>query len=427
MKKLKYILVFILSICFISNVNAATVSSNIDYSSCIKFADGYKSISRAEGAYDYKYCMRAVCNSSGWNVSNMTSLSGYVCANGNKNPYTSMTNDGCASYKGSCSNTGTALYCTRIKRVDCTKKSDGSAYTEPTQATQKPTERPTQTQTQTQKPTQTQTQTQTQSKKTTENTTKIIISKTSKKSSSKTTKTRSTASSSATTETTTESTTTTASSNANIKTIKINDGKKDINLKYRPDKDTYNVQVAYGEKNVKVIVETEDKNAKVEITGNTDMTEEPGEVIKIVVTAPAGDASKVVTLNVVRYQRKSDNCNLNKLTIEKYSLDFTKRTYEYKLKIAREDKELEIKPELDEPEKQTYEIIGNSKLKNKSKVTIKVTAEDETVCNYVITIKKSSRVIVYVLIILVLVGILAIVVYFLMRFLRKGHGLYKYE
>ena len=84
-----------------------------------------------------------------------------------------------------------------------------------------------------------------------------------------------------------------------------------------------------------------------------------------------------------------------------YNLSFDSNTYDYKLKIKKKVKSLDILVET-LSETATYEIKNNENLKNNSQITITVTAENGDELNYNILIKKSSNFGLVVIIILVL-------------------------
>ena len=72
--------------------------TNTDYQACLAYSSTSQII---KTSYDFKYCYRAGCSSSGtWNLGNMRSDSYYRCSNGNSEPYTSWKEDGCSKYSG---------------------------------------------------------------------------------------------------------------------------------------------------------------------------------------------------------------------------------------------------------------------------------------------------------------------------------------
>lgn len=114
------------------------------------------------------------------------------------------------------------------------------------------------------------------------------------------------------------------------------------------------------------------------------------------------------------------------IIIDKYTLDFDKETFEYELTIADGDNELTIQPLL-EDNNSTYDIVGNSKLKDGSIVSIMVTSNtEESRRTYNIKIHKKelkyvnkySIVFISIIGVLVLINILRIV----LRNKRKNSG-----
>lgn len=390
------LLIVILSLfMFCPKVTASvpTASSNISYSQCLAFSDAFRTISDAMGGtYYYKWCYRATCSYGVYNKANMVANYGYRCQNGNGTPYTNVTSDGCKSYSGSC-NTSNSTYCTKVTYIDCNRTSSGAPYQGGTTTT----------------------------KKTTTTTTTARISKTTTK---KTTTTKRTTTKKTTTIPTSTTSTTTArpiSNNTNIKNLTIN--KTEIG--YKNSKDTYTIKLPYDVSSVDVFVELEDERSTYEVTGNSEMPNEEHQ-IKIVVTAESGE-KRTVTINVKRYTTESNDCNLANIYIEDYSLDFSKNVYDYKLKLPKNVTSLDLEVVVSDEENATYEIQGNEKLKNNSKVVIEVKAEDGTLCYYTIKIKKSSNAWKYIVLIVLLLGALITASVFLYRYLKKSKGKYKYE
>lgn len=407
-KKINLCILLILSLfIFSGNVGSApTASSNLDYSTCIAFSDVFKTISTTQGEYYYKYCYRATCSNGVYNKANMVANSGYRCQNGNGTPYTKVTGDGCSSYSGTCS-TRNSTYCTKVTYIDCNRKKDGSDFNTTTKRTTTTTKKTT-----TKKTTTT-------TKRTT--TRKTTTRKTTTKKTTTTTKRVTTTKETTTTTKTTTTTTVVKSNNTNIKLIQIGKEKTEIDN----SKDTFTVKVPFGVENVDVKVTLEDKNAKYTVNGNNMMPEENHSII---ITVIAEDGTKrVVTLNVERYVAKSSECRLANIYTEDYAIDFSKNVYQYTLKLPKNVTSLDLETVLVDEEKATYEIEGNSKLQNKSKIKIIILAEDGMECIYTIKIKKSSNTWKYIVLIILLLGALGTAVYFLFKYLKKSKGKYKYE
>lgn len=400
MKKIKIIATFVF-VFFVSMINVKAIpvgSSNLDYSSCYAFSDVFKTITTAEGSYYYKYCYRATCSAGVYQKANMVANSAYRCQNGNGTPYTKVSSDGCRSYSGSC-NTKNTTYCTKVLLVDCNKSADGSNYGKPTTTTKKTTTKRTTT------------------KKTTtrRTTTTKRITTTSKKTQTggvpTTTKRPGTI----------ETPTTDNRGNTNIKKITINGN----DAKYVEGKTVYTLQLPEGLESVDVVVELEDERTKYTVEGNNDIPNTEHDII-VKVTAMDG-TEKAITYNVVRYTSESDDCTLANIYMENYALDFSKNNYDYKLSLPKNVTSLDLEVVPSDEVFATYEIKGNEKLRNNSKVQIFVTAQNKKECVYTIKIKKGSDTWKYVVLIILLVGALGTSVYFLFKYLKKSKGKYKYE
>lgn len=398
---MKKSLIFIIGIFMFASstvLAAPTGSSGISFGECYRFADGFKTIGTNEGSYYYKYCYRATCGSdSKYSLDPMTTLSSYRCENGNYDPYSQITSDGCSKYSGTCKQ-GSNPYCTRVEFVDCNRKKDGSAYSNGGTVT------PTQ-------PSNNTTTTPSNNKTTT----------TKASSGRKTTTTRRAITTGFTAPTTTTTTTVQISNNNNIKSIKINNQ----DIRYKADKDTYSLKLPYDMANIDVTVELESKRATYEVVGNTNMPNEDT-VVKVIVTAENGD-KREVTFNVTRYSVETSDCTLANIYIEDYDIEFSKNKYEYALTLPKNVKSLDIVVVPTQEQSATYEIRGNESLKNKSVIDIIVLSADGNECNYQIKIKKTSNTWKYVLLIILLTGALGTAIYFLYKFLKKSKGKYKYE
>lgn len=395
MKKYFMIILSIIIISVSSNVYAApTGSSGISFGECYRFADGFKTIGVNEGNYYYKYCYRATCQDNNqYALDPMTSLASYKCENGNYDPYSEITSDGCSKYQGSCKQ-GSNPYCTRVEYVDCNRKSDGTSFgTSSTVTPNVPGETTTTTK-----------------KNNTTKTTKV---------------TRTTRKTSSTTGFTAPTTTTTTvpviSSNNNIKSIKVNGQ----DIRYQEGKTEYSLKLPYDMSSIDVTVELESKKATYEVSGNVDMPNDD-HVVKVVSIAENGDRLEV-NLNIKRYSVESSDCTLANIYIEDYPIEFSKSKYEYVLTLPKNVKSLDMIVVPTQEQSATYEIFGNEKLKNKSKIDITVLSADGTECNYQIKIKKTSNTWKYILLIVLLGGALGTAVYFLYKFLKKSKGKYKYE
>ena len=390
MKK-KLIILLIMFIPFIGK--AYTGMPDLSVSECKAFADTFKNIS---GSYEYKYCKRAACSAGEnrvWTLADMGYNSGYRCANGNPEPYVVISN-GCSKYTGTCVlNSG--YYCTIVHKVNCDKKKDGSAYSNQSQ---------TQTQTQKTNDPVTVTQTQTKTKKSSTKTKTVVT---------------------VTTESTTTTTTTTTEAKSNNTRI----GKITINGQEQPfnnDINEYDIQLPYGKTELDINVEAEDGKSKVNVIGAKDMPNENTDVY-IIVTAEDG-SEKYVTFHIKRYYGKSEDCTLKYIAIENYELkNFDPNTFRYTLKVNKKLDTLNFDIAPNDALHAEYEIIGNTELKNKSVITINVTAENGDLCTYNIVVKKPSGIWIPIIIIIVIVGVLIGIGYYVYGYFKRSKDLYKYE
>lgn len=401
MKKKIMLITIILLTMFISKneVLAVTASSNMDYSSCIAFAEGFRVIPKEIGTWEYKYCYRATCSGGVYSKGSMTAVNGFRCENGNGTPYRKITSDGCSQYSGACSMKG-EKYCSKVEFVDCNKNADGSKYTSSNNTTVAPTIRPT----------------------TVPPTTKTPTNKTTKKTTTRRTGTNPPMPTIPVDKPTTTTTTTEKiTNNTNIKKITVNN----TDIKYNSSKDVYTLKLLYDVTDVSVSVELEDETSTYEVIGNTGMPNEEHE-IKIIVTSVSGD-KKEVTLKVNRYTNLNNDCTLANIYSEEYPIEFSPNTYSYKLTLPKNVNSIDFEVVLSDEENASYSIEGNEKLKNKSTIKIDVRAEDGTTCQYTIKIKKQSNTWKYIVAIALLLGVLAVSSVLLYRYLKKSKGRYKYE
>ncbi len=373
---------------------APTGSSNISFGECYRFADGFKTIGTNEGSYYYKYCYRATCGSdSKYTLDPMTSIATYRCQNGNYEPYSQITSDGCSKYSGTCK-TGSNPYCTRVEFVDCNRKKDGSVYQNGGSGT-------------TTNPSNSKTTTTTRANGSGGNKT--------------TTTSRRVTTTGFTAPTTTTTTLPQISSNNNIKSIKINGQ----DVRYKQDKSEYSVKLPYDMTEIEFTVELESKRATYQVIGNTNMPNEDT-VVKVIVTAENGD-TREVNFNITRYSVETSDCTLANIFIEDYSIEFSKNKFDYTLTLPKNVKYLDMVVVPTQEQSATYEIRGNENLKNKSVIDIVVLSADGNECNYQIKIRKTSNTWKYVLLIILLIGALVTAFYFLYKYLKKSKGKYKYE
>lgn len=379
----KYLLMAMLSIIIPLKANAALDVGYVkDYQSCLDFQASYGQANFNQGYFGH--CVKATCYSGTWQTQFYTE--GLVkCSNGNQDPLYFVAKSSCTAYSGACRSDAYPKYCAILASYDCSRTSNGLAYT-----------------TTTKKTTTTTTTTTTTKKPNRPNTTKP----------------------NATTSKTTTSTTTTTStlkdSNSYLKELTL----KGTDFIFSRDVETYNLKINKDLTTIEVTAKPESEKATVKIENNENI--DIDKPILITVTAE-DDTIRVYRIILSYADEKDNNTSLSKIEIQGYNIEFKPDVTEYTLKINKSDKTLDMIVET-ESDLSTYEIKNNTNLKNKSKVVITVTAENGDTKDYTITIKKSSN-FGLILIILILLGICGYVIYKLVTKMpeQKEDDGYDYE
>lgn len=376
----KYLLIAMLSIIIPLKANAALDVGYVkDYQSCLDFQASYGQANFNQGYFGH--CVKATCYSGTWQTQFYTE--GLVkCSNGNKDPLYFVAKSSCTAYSGACRSDAYPKYCAILASYDCSRTSNGLAYTTTTKKT-------TTTTTTTKKPYK-------------PNTTKPNVT---------------------TSKTTTSTTTTTSTlkdSNSYLKELTL----KGTDFIFSRDVETYNLKINKDITNIEITAKPESEKATVKIENNENINiDKP-----ILITVKAEDDTSRVYRIILSYaDEKDNNTSLSKIEIQGYNIEFKPDVTEYALKINKSDKTLDMIVET-ESDLSTYEIKNNANLKNKSKVVITVTAENGDTKDYTITIKKSSN-FGLILIILILLGICGYVIYKLVTKMpeQKEDDGYDYE
>ena len=376
----KYLLIAMLSIIIPLKANATLDVGYVkDYQSCLDFQASYGQANFNQGYFGH--CVKATCYSGTWQTLFYTEVL-VKCSNGNKDPLYFVAKSSCTAYSGACRSDAYPKYCAILASYDCSRTSNGLAYTTTTKKT-------TTTTTTTKKPYR-------------PNTTKPNVT---------------------TSKTTTSTTTTTSTlkdSNSYLKELTL----KGTDFIFSRDVETYNLKINKDITNIEVTAKPESEKATVKIENNENI--DIDKPILITVTAE-DDTSRVYRIILSYADEKDNNTNLSKIEIQGYNIEFKPDVTEYTLKINKSDKTLDMIVET-ESDSSTYEIKNNTNLKNKSKVVITVTAENGDTKDYTITIKKSSN-FGLILIILILLGICGYVIYKLVTKMpeQKEDDGYDYE
>ena len=180
-----------------------------------------------------------------------------------------------------------------------------------------------------------------------------------------------------------------------LKEIKLSEG----NIDFKSDTLEYKVNVKYEVEKFEIKATANSEKSKVTIEGDKNLV--VGENVFTITVEAENGKQTVYKITVVRKEngyKLSSNNYIKSLTIENHGLDFLKDVYRYTIKTKEDKLDLSI---VLEDEKSEYDITGNNKLKDGSKITIKVTAENGDVRTYILDIEKSSNLIIIIIIILV--------------------------
>lgn len=205
------------------------------------------------------------------------------------------------------------------------------------------------------------------------------------------------------------------SSNTNLTGITLSDGK----LNFDPNTTEYKTKVLYEVTSLSIVATPEDATSKVTVTGGEKLIVGDN-TIKIRVTSEKGE-EKEYTIIVTRLKEGEtlgDNANIKKITITGYTLDFLSTKTNYTLKI-KDESTLSITVELEDPTS-TYQVLGNSDLKDDSIITIRVTSQDGTVKDYKIKIEKGTGYLLYIIISIVSFSFAIVLTVYLIIKTKKG-------
>lgn len=169
--------------------------------------------------------------------------------------------------------------------------------------------------------------------------------------------------------------------NNRLVNIELSIGKIDFD----PDVHTYNFSVDSNINEIDVKAVAESSLAKVDVS--SAKLKVGANKITITVTSESGSKG-VYELVVTREDYDSLDNYLMKLTIKDYPITFNRNVFDYEITIGNE-KSLVITPVLEKSDS-TYSIVGNSDLKNDSKIVIKVSDKEGSTREYSIKVKKNS-------------------------------------
>lgn len=155
-------------------------------------------------------------------------------------------------------------------------------------------------------------------------------------------------------------------------------------IDFKPDVYIYTFSVASNVDEISVKAVPESSLAKVEVS-DTKLRVGSNE-ITITVTSESGSNGKY-QLIVTREDYDSEDNYLKSLIVKDYDIKFDRNVFNYDLNIGSE-KSLLITPTCEKTDA-TYSIVGNTNLKNGSKIIIKVIDKEGSTREYTINVKKS--------------------------------------
>lgn len=185
--------------------------------------------------------------------------------------------------------------------------------------------------------------------------------------------------------------TTTVSTNANLKELHLNI--EGLTPAFNKNTTNYNIVVSDSIDNISINAIPEDTNAKVDITGNTNLKTGLNK-ITIKVTAPDNKTTKTYTINATKTNNPDlANANLENLAIENVTLnpEFNENILEYNAEVGSTIDMLNILavPKIQDA---TVSIQGNDNLQfGENVITITVVAKDGiTTRDYVVKVYKKT-------------------------------------
>lgn len=182
------------------------------------------------------------------------------------------------------------------------------------------------------------------------------------------------------------------SQNNNLKSLNVSEG----SIKFNKATTSYNVNVEANVTKITISAAVEDSKASFEngYGPRTVNLNYGNNRIQVRVKAENG-AVKTYTINVNRKDNRSSNNTLKTLTLSKGKIDFEPNKTDYTITVPNEITSIEVKATAADT-KSKVEIIGNNKelVVGENIITIKVTAENQSVKEYKIKVIKEDKVIV---------------------------------
>lgn len=210
----------------------------------------------------------------------------------------------------------------------------------------------------------------------------------------------------------------TRSTNNNLKSLEIEEGK--LNKEFKSDVLEYQMKVLYDVTKLNIKYETEEEHAKVEVLGDVNKLKENENIITLKVTSEKGDVKeyKLVVTRLKEGETLGNNPDISELNIKGYDINFSKDKQVYSLKIDNE-KKLNIEVILEDPTS-SYKITGNNDLKDGSIIKINTTSKDGSTREYQIVIEKENKIFLYIIGTILILSIVGLIVYVVISKIKEN-------
>lgn len=210
----------------------------------------------------------------------------------------------------------------------------------------------------------------------------------------------------------------TRSTNNNLKSLEIEEGK--LNKEFKSDVLEYQMKVLYDVTKLNIKYETEEEHAKVEVLGDVNKLKENENIITLKVTSEKGDVKeyKLVVTRLKEGETLGNNPDISELNIKGYDINFSKDKQVYSLKIEKE-KTLNIEVVLEDPTS-SYKITGNNDLKDGSIIKINTTSKDGSTREYQIVIEKENKIFLYIIGTILILSIIGLIVYVVISKIKEN-------
>lgn len=210
----------------------------------------------------------------------------------------------------------------------------------------------------------------------------------------------------------------TRSTNNNLKSLEIAEGR--LNKEFKSDVLEYQMKVLYDVTKLNIKYETEEEHAKVVILGDVSKLKEGENNITLKVTSEKGDVKeyKIIVTRLKEGETLGDNPDISEINIKGYDINFSKNKQVYSLKIDNE-KKLDIEIVL-EDSTSSYKIVGNDNLKDGSIIKINTTSKDGSTREYQIIIEKENKTFLYIIGTILILSVLGLIVYVVISKIKEN-------